>query len=205
MLLWLLFWFVPTSVRSQIGRTIEDFVALGAPIFHVDNHRASAIERKEKVIILLLQKPLLLYNMCAVCYTLLLLDRILRMTCYSKSFIYIEYKFLNNWHFTIPRKHDIRPFIDKDGSPLRPPSKFSWWWNFTILHKNVLYPCLYWCFLYIIKWVCFHKKVVSIIARQVLFPHFAKPPDFFCIFLYFTTTSSKTTVQNTYSTIVSKF
>ena len=58
MLLWLLFWFVPTSVRSQIGRTIEDFVALGAPIFHVDNHRASAIERKEKVIILLLQKPL---------------------------------------------------------------------------------------------------------------------------------------------------
>ena len=71
MLLWLLFWFVPTSVRSQIGRTIEDFVALGAPIFHVDNHRASAIERKEKVIILLLQKPLLQYNnMCAVCYVL---------------------------------------------------------------------------------------------------------------------------------------
>ena len=58
MLLWLLFWFVPTSVRGQIGRTIEDFVTLGASVFHVDNHGASAIERKKKVIILLLlQKP----------------------------------------------------------------------------------------------------------------------------------------------------
>ena len=87
MLLWWLFWFVPTSVRSQIGRTIEDFVTLGASVFHVDNHGASAIERKEGDYFVVAKTFTRVH--CSVVGTLMLLDRILRMTCYSKGFIYI--------------------------------------------------------------------------------------------------------------------
>ena len=53
---WLLFWFVPPSVGGQVSGTIEDFVTLRTSVLHVHDHRASAIERR-KVIILLLQKP----------------------------------------------------------------------------------------------------------------------------------------------------
>ena len=57
---WLLFWFVPPSVGGQVSGTIEDFVTLRTSVLHVHDHRASAIERR-KVIILLLQKPFSYY------------------------------------------------------------------------------------------------------------------------------------------------
>jgi hypothetical protein len=35
-------WFMPPSVRGQIGGTIEDFVTFRASVFHMNNHGASA-------------------------------------------------------------------------------------------------------------------------------------------------------------------
>ena len=182
MLLWWLFWFVPTSVRSQIGRTIEDFVTLGASVFHVDNHGASAIERKEGDYFVVAKT-----FTCSVCSsvlgsTLMLLDRILRMTCYSKGFIYIVGRISSLTDISLPtRKHDISPplLIRLEVSIIKTPHQSLGILKFYIKCRSLPDEA---------SLNFFFMSVFLLKTKQ--YNHFAKPPEiFFCTFLYITTTS----------------